>query len=86
MEVSNELNELTEYIYSLVLETNNAKNNRIIPSIKTEQIYCILKKANKQFTIIDLVYLTEIINLKIQALNCDSFIFPKQKLKKDIFI
>lgn len=86
MEVSNELNELTEYIYSLVLETNNAKNNRIIPSIKTEQIYCILKKAKKEFTTVDLIYLTEIINLKIQVLNCDNFSFPKQKQKKDIFI
>ena len=49
MEISNELKQFTEYIYNLVLESDKANNHRIIPSIKIEQIYCILKKANKTF-------------------------------------
>lgn len=88
MEISNELNQFIEYIYNLVLEADRINNNKIIPSIKIEQIYCILKKANKTFTMIDLIYLTEIINLRIQAINGDRFRLPyqKKKRKKDIFI
>lgn len=58
MEISDKLSQLTEYIYNLVLETDRANNHQIIPTIKIEQIYCILKKAKKKFTVADLIYLT----------------------------